>query len=154
MILLLFATLLMAAYIVFRKLVRRDYLIKGRLTWLSSLLHLLIFAALMCTPYLYIPPRLALVLETKRGTRDMELHCRFRTDHYGLHCRFCYHVLVRLAQSMLEFTSSYNQRHVTSRLARVLTLYSVVNTKKTAVPTIRNGRRTTSSVYSDNSEAI
>ena len=56
MILLLFAALLLAAYVVFRKIVRRDYLSKGRLTPLSSLLQLLIFAALMCIPYLYNPP--------------------------------------------------------------------------------------------------
>jgi len=50
------ALLLLAAYIVFRKIVRRDYLTKGGLTWLSSLLQLLIFVALMCFPYLYNPP--------------------------------------------------------------------------------------------------
>jgi protein-S-isoprenylcysteine O-methyltransferase Ste14 len=50
------AVLLFAAFIVFRKIVRRDYLVKGSLTWLSSLLQLLIFAAWMCIPYLYNPP--------------------------------------------------------------------------------------------------
>jgi protein-S-isoprenylcysteine O-methyltransferase Ste14 len=50
------AVLLFAAFIVFRKIARRDYLVKGSLTWLSSLLQLLIFAAWMCIPYLYNPP--------------------------------------------------------------------------------------------------
>jgi protein-S-isoprenylcysteine O-methyltransferase Ste14 len=48
--------LLFSAYIVFRKRVRRDYLERGRLTPLSSLLQLLVFVALMCFPYLYNPP--------------------------------------------------------------------------------------------------
>ena len=54
---LLFATLLLlAAYIVFQKIVRRDYLTKGKLIWPSSFLQLLIFIGLMCLPYLYNPP--------------------------------------------------------------------------------------------------
>jgi len=48
--------LLLAAYLVFRRIVRKDYLVKGRLTWLSSLLQLLIFTGLMCFPYLFNPP--------------------------------------------------------------------------------------------------
>jgi len=56
MILMIFVILLIAAYIVFRKIVRRDYLTKGGLTWLSSLLQLVIFTAVMCMPYLYNPP--------------------------------------------------------------------------------------------------
>ena len=52
-----FATLLLlSAYIVFRKTVRKDYLERGRLTPLSSLLQLLVFVGLMCFPYLYNPP--------------------------------------------------------------------------------------------------
>lgn len=50
------ALVLFAAFIVFRRIVRRDYLVKGRLTWLSSLLQVLVFAAWMCIPYLYNPP--------------------------------------------------------------------------------------------------
>ena len=53
---LLATILLAAAYIVFRKIVRNDYLEKGNLTWFSSLLQLLVFVALMCFPYLYNPP--------------------------------------------------------------------------------------------------
>lgn len=48
--------LLLAAYVVFRRLVRRDYSQKGHLTRLSSFLQLLIFVALMSFPYLYNPP--------------------------------------------------------------------------------------------------
>jgi len=48
--------LLAAAYMVFRLLVRRDYLLHGRLTMISSSLQLLIFAGLMCFPYLFNPP--------------------------------------------------------------------------------------------------
>ena len=52
----LFATILLtAAYIVFRRIVRKDYLERGNLTWMSSLLQLLIFAALMYFPCLYNP---------------------------------------------------------------------------------------------------
>lgn len=54
------ALLLLAAYIVFRKIVRKDYLIKGKLSWPVSLLQLLVFAALMALPYLYNPPDWAL----------------------------------------------------------------------------------------------
>jgi protein-S-isoprenylcysteine O-methyltransferase Ste14 len=49
------ATLLVAAYSVFRKIVRKDYLEHGRLKWSSSLLQLLIFFGLMCFPYVYNP---------------------------------------------------------------------------------------------------
>ena len=48
--------LLLSAYVVFRKRVRRDYLEQGRLTPLSSFLQLLVFVGLMCFPYLYNPP--------------------------------------------------------------------------------------------------
>ena len=54
--LLSFVTLLLASCIVFRRFVRKDYMLKGGLTWLSSSLQLLIFFALMCFPYLYNPP--------------------------------------------------------------------------------------------------
>jgi protein-S-isoprenylcysteine O-methyltransferase Ste14 len=50
------ALLLLAMYIVTRRFVRRDYLEKGRLTSLSSLLQLGIFAAFFCFPYLFNPP--------------------------------------------------------------------------------------------------
>jgi protein-S-isoprenylcysteine O-methyltransferase Ste14 len=53
------ALLLFAAYIVFRKIVRRDYLTKGKLSWPAALLQLLIFMGLMCLPYLYNPPEWA-----------------------------------------------------------------------------------------------
>ena len=53
------ALLLLAAYVVFRKIVRRDYLTKGELGWPASLLQLLIFAGLMCLPYLFYPPEWA-----------------------------------------------------------------------------------------------
>ena len=49
-------SLLLAACLVFRRIVRRDYLEKGRLSWPSSLLQLLVFLGLMCFPYLYNPP--------------------------------------------------------------------------------------------------
>jgi protein-S-isoprenylcysteine O-methyltransferase Ste14 len=48
--------LLAAAYLVFRRLIRRDYLRKGHLTSLSSYLQLLVFAGLMGFPYLFNPP--------------------------------------------------------------------------------------------------
>ena len=48
--------LLAAAYVVFRLIVRRDYLLQGYLTWYSSALQLLVFAGLMCFPYLFLPP--------------------------------------------------------------------------------------------------
>jgi protein-S-isoprenylcysteine O-methyltransferase Ste14 len=53
------ALLLLAAYVVFRKLVRREYLMKGELSWPVSLLQLLIFMGLMCLPYLFYPPEWA-----------------------------------------------------------------------------------------------
>jgi protein-S-isoprenylcysteine O-methyltransferase Ste14 len=48
--------LILAAYVVFRWIVRRDYLGKGRLTLGASILQLLVFFAVMCFPYLYNPP--------------------------------------------------------------------------------------------------
>ena len=45
-----------SAYLVFRRIVRRDYLLHGRLTGLSSSLQLLIFAGIMGFPYLFNPP--------------------------------------------------------------------------------------------------
>jgi protein-S-isoprenylcysteine O-methyltransferase Ste14 len=51
--------LLAAAYIVFRVIVRRDYQLRGQLTWQSSSLQLLAFAALMSFPYLFNPPEWA-----------------------------------------------------------------------------------------------
>lgn len=48
--------LLITACVVFRRIVRRDYLHRGHLTWLSSFLQLLMFAGLMSFPYLFNPP--------------------------------------------------------------------------------------------------
>jgi protein-S-isoprenylcysteine O-methyltransferase Ste14 len=53
-IFLIFVLLLLAAgYLVFRVIVRRDYLVHGHLTSWSSSLQLLIFAGIMCFPYLF-----------------------------------------------------------------------------------------------------
>jgi len=57
--LLLTLLLLSAAYIVFRVLVRRDYRLRGQLTWFISTLQPLIFAGLMSFPYLFNPPEWA-----------------------------------------------------------------------------------------------
>ena len=54
--LLLAILLLIAAYIVFRRIVRRDYIQKGKLTRLASSLQLVVFAGLMSFPYLFNPP--------------------------------------------------------------------------------------------------
>lgn len=51
--------LLVFAYIVFRRIVRRDYLQRERLSLLSSLLELLVFAGVMSFPELYNPPEWA-----------------------------------------------------------------------------------------------
>lgn len=48
--------LLGSAYVVFRLIVRRDYRLRGHLTWLSSSLQLVIFTGLMSLPYLFNPP--------------------------------------------------------------------------------------------------
>ena len=48
--------LIVAAFLVFRVLVRRDYRRHGRLTAVSSALELLIWALFMGFPYLYNPP--------------------------------------------------------------------------------------------------
>jgi len=50
------ALLLITSYIVFHRVVAKDYLNKGRLGWWSSTLQFLIFTALFCFPYLYMPP--------------------------------------------------------------------------------------------------
>lgn len=53
----LFSTLLLlAAYFVFRKVVRSDYLTYDHLRWPASLLQLLIFVGFMGLPYLYSSP--------------------------------------------------------------------------------------------------
>lgn len=53
----LLALLLIAyAYWVFRRTVRRDYLVHGRLNSFTSLLQLLVFAAYFGFPLLYLPP--------------------------------------------------------------------------------------------------
>jgi protein-S-isoprenylcysteine O-methyltransferase Ste14 len=48
--------LILAAFLVFRVLVQRDYQRHGRLTPLSSALELLVWALFMGFPYLYNPP--------------------------------------------------------------------------------------------------
>jgi protein-S-isoprenylcysteine O-methyltransferase Ste14 len=48
--------LLLLAYLVFRRIVRRDYKGRGRLSPVSSLLQLLVFLGYFCLPYLYNPP--------------------------------------------------------------------------------------------------
>lgn len=50
------ALLLSAAFIIFRIFVRRDYLRRGRLTLMSTLLETLIWGAYLSLPYLYNPP--------------------------------------------------------------------------------------------------
>ena len=66
---LLFSVLLLfASYIVFRKIVRKDYLSNGELSWPASLLLLLIFAALMCLPYLYNSPDWAWFWDISRAS--------------------------------------------------------------------------------------
>jgi protein-S-isoprenylcysteine O-methyltransferase Ste14 len=58
---LIFCILLLSlAYVVFRRVVRREYLTQGELSWPVSLLQLLIFVGLMSFPYLYNPPQWAL----------------------------------------------------------------------------------------------
>ena len=47
--------LLTAAYAAFRRLIRRTYEERGRLTWPASLLQLAVFAAFFGMPYLYMP---------------------------------------------------------------------------------------------------
>jgi len=47
--------LLTGAYLVFHRVVARDYQEKGRLGWLASLLQLGVFFAFFCFPYLYMP---------------------------------------------------------------------------------------------------
>ena len=49
------SVLLTAAYLVFHRIVAKDYLNKGRLGWRASTLQLLIFFAFFCFPYLYMP---------------------------------------------------------------------------------------------------
>ncbi|MDH3942735.1 MAG: isoprenylcysteine carboxylmethyltransferase family protein [Anaerolineae bacterium] len=50
------ALLLAAAYIVFHRVVAKDYLERGRLGGWASALQLLIFTAFFCFPYIYMPP--------------------------------------------------------------------------------------------------
>jgi protein-S-isoprenylcysteine O-methyltransferase Ste14 len=58
-VLLLSLLLLASAYAVFRLIVRRDYRSRGKLTWITSSLQLLVFAGLMGFPYLFNPPEWA-----------------------------------------------------------------------------------------------
>lgn len=48
--------LLVCAFVVFRRVVRNDYMRKGSLSMVASGLELLVFAGLMGFPYLYSPP--------------------------------------------------------------------------------------------------
>jgi protein-S-isoprenylcysteine O-methyltransferase Ste14 len=48
--------LISVAYVVFCVIVRRDYLLRRQLTWMTSILQLLAFAGLMAFPYLFNPP--------------------------------------------------------------------------------------------------
>jgi len=48
--------LIISAYLVFHRVVARDYLEKGKLGWWASMLQLLIFSAFFFFPYLYMPP--------------------------------------------------------------------------------------------------
>ena len=48
--------LVSTAYLVFRVIVRREYLLRGKLSWISSSLQLIVFAGLMSFPYLFNPP--------------------------------------------------------------------------------------------------
>jgi len=57
--LLLVFLLLGVDYIVFRLIVRREYRLRGKLTWFISTLQLLVFARLMSFPYLFNPPEWA-----------------------------------------------------------------------------------------------
>ena len=53
------ALLVTAAYLVFNRVVAKDYENRGRLGWWASTLQLAIFAAFFCFPYLYMPPEWA-----------------------------------------------------------------------------------------------
>ncbi len=66
------ALLLIAAYIVFNRVVAQEYKNNGRLGWWASTLQFLIFVAFFCFPYLYMPPELSLrggwsIRRTRRG---------------------------------------------------------------------------------------
>lgn len=50
------ALLLLFAYIVFRHIVRRDYIVRGRLSKFSSLLQLIVFLGFFSFPYQFCPP--------------------------------------------------------------------------------------------------
>ena len=65
--------LLVAAYIIFRVIVRRDYQMRGQLTWQSSSLQLIAFAGLMCFPYLFNPPEWVLFW-SPAGPTSMQQH--------------------------------------------------------------------------------
>ena len=51
--------LLLFAYVVFRIIVRRDYITRGRLGAFSSGLQLIVFLGFFCFPYLFNPPEWA-----------------------------------------------------------------------------------------------
>ena len=51
--------LLLFAYVVFRIIVRRDYIARGRLRAFSSSLQLIVFLGFFCYPYLFNPPEWA-----------------------------------------------------------------------------------------------
>lgn len=53
------ALLISAGFLVFRRVVARDFLLTGRLGWLASILQLAVFVAFFFFPYLYMPPEWA-----------------------------------------------------------------------------------------------
>ena len=66
--LLLAFLLLVFAYFVFMRIGRGDYLKKGRLTWFSSFLQLLVFLGVLLFPYLYNPPMWAYFWDLSRAS--------------------------------------------------------------------------------------
>lgn len=56
---LLVLLLLLIAWVVFKRMIRGDYRVKGHLTLVSALLELFVFAGLMCLPFLFNPPEWA-----------------------------------------------------------------------------------------------
>ena len=47
--------LLAISYVAFRVIIRREYRLRGKLTWISSSLQLVVFGGLMSFPYLFNP---------------------------------------------------------------------------------------------------
>lgn len=51
--------LLAAAFIVFKRVVAKDYAENGKLGWIASALQLFVFTGFFCFPYVYMPPEWA-----------------------------------------------------------------------------------------------